>query len=130
MDIQFTDVCFITNDVLRLRAFYEAVFGGKAEGDEIHSGLTMGGVTFVFDHVDIAEENPTFRYIKAGNANNVIVGFNVNDVDAEYNRLLPLGAEMLNKPTTHPWGARSFQFKDPDGNILNFRSFPVVSKIL
>ncbi len=124
MDIQFTDICFITNDVLRLRAFYEAVIGGKAEGDEIHSGLTTGGVTFVFDHVDIAEENPTFRYIKAGDANNVIVGFNVNDVDAEYNRLLPLGAEMLNKPTTHPWGARSFQFKDPDGNILNFRSLP------
>lgn len=47
MDIQFTDVCFITNDVLRLREFYEAVFGGKAEGDEIHSGLTIGGVTFV-----------------------------------------------------------------------------------
>jgi len=21
-----------------------------------------------------------------------------------------------------PWGARSFQFKDPDGNILYFRS--------
>jgi predicted enzyme related to lactoylglutathione lyase len=124
MDIQFTDVCFITNDVLRLRAFYEAVFGSRAEGDEIHSWLTAGGVTFVFDHVGIAEENTTFRYIKAGGANNIIVGFNVDDVDPEYNRLLPLGAEMLNEPATHPWGARSFQFKDPDGNILNFRSFP------
>ncbi len=52
----------------------------------------------------------------------MIVGFNVPDVDAEYKRLLLLGAEMLNEPTTHPWGARSFQFKDPDGNIVNFRS--------
>ncbi len=124
MSIQFTDICFITEDVLKLRAFYEAVFGGKAEGDEIHSGLTIGGVTFVFDHVDIADDNPTFRYIKAGDANNVIVGFNVDDADEEYNRLIVLGPEMLNEPTTHPWGARSFQFKDPDGNILNFRSFP------
>jgi uncharacterized glyoxalase superfamily protein PhnB len=24
--------------------------------------------------------------------------------------------------TTHPWGARSFQFRDPDGNIINFRT--------
>ena len=124
MNIQFTDVCFITNDVLRLRAFYEAVFGVKAEGDEIHSGISIEGLTLVFDHVDIAEENQTFRYVEAGGANNVIIGFNVDDVDAEYNRLLPLGAIMLNEPTTHPWGARSFQFRDPDGNILNFRSLP------
>ena len=53
-----------------------------------------------------------------------IIGFNIGDVDAEYNRLLPLGVEMLNKPTTHPWGARSVQFRDPDGNILNFRTIP------
>jgi uncharacterized glyoxalase superfamily protein PhnB len=78
----------------------------------------------VFDQVGIADENPTFRYVYAGGANNVIVGFNVDDVDAEYKRLLPLGAQMLNEPTTHQWGARSFQFRDPDGNILNFRSVP------
>ena len=52
----------------------------------------------------------------------MIVGFNVDDVDAEYKRLLPLVAEMLNEPTSHPWGARSFQIKDPDGNILNLRT--------
>jgi predicted enzyme related to lactoylglutathione lyase len=130
MNHRFTDVCFITNDVLRLRAFYEAVFGVKAEGDEIHSGISVDGLTLVFDHVDIADENPTFRYVKAGGANNVIVGFNVDDVDAEYKRLLILGAEMLNEPTTHPWGARSFQFRDPDGNILNFRSMLRNDKLL
>ena len=99
--IIFTDVCFITNDVLRLRAFYEAVFGVSAEGDEIHSGISIDGLTLVFDHVDIADDNPTFQYVGAGGANNVIIGFNVDDVDAEYKRLLSLGAEMLNKPTTH-----------------------------
>ena len=39
MSIQFTDICFITNDVMRLRAFYESVFGSKSEGDEVHSTL-------------------------------------------------------------------------------------------
>lgn len=34
MSKQFTDLCFVTKDVLRLCAFYESVFGGKAEGDE------------------------------------------------------------------------------------------------
>ncbi|MCL2153728.1 MAG: VOC family protein [Oscillospiraceae bacterium] len=122
MTHKFTDVCFITSDVLRLRAFYETVFGVIAEGDEIHSGISMDGLTLVFDHVDIAEENPAFRYVEAGGVNNVIVGFNVDDVDAEYQRFLLLDTEMLNEPTTHSWGARSFQFRDPDGNIINFRS--------
>ncbi|MCL2486015.1 MAG: VOC family protein [Oscillospiraceae bacterium] len=122
MSAKFTDICFITNDVIRLRGFYESVFGVKAEGDEIHSGIALDGLTLVFDHVDIADENPAFRYVSAGGANNVIVGFNVDDVDAEHQRVLSLGAETLNEPTTHPWGARSFQFRDPDGNILNFRS--------
>ncbi len=124
MTIQFTDVCLITGDVLRLRTFYETVFNGTAEGDEIHSTLIAGGVAFTFDSVAPLQESSVFHYVSTGGANNVIIGFNVDDVDAEYKRLLPLGVEMLNQPTTHPWGARSFQFKDPEGNILNFRSFP------
>ena len=124
MSIQFTDVCYITNDVLKLRTFYEAVFGVKSEGDEWHSGLTVAGLTFCFDNASNLQDMPAFCYVAGGGANNVIVGFNVDDVDVEYERILKLGAKMLNEPTTHPWGARSFQFKDPDGNILNFRSWP------
>jgi len=122
MSIQFTDVCFITADVLRLRAFYETIFGGKAGGDEVHSGLALDGIQFIFDNIDPLQKNSAFSYVLAGGSNNVIVGFDVDDVNAEYKRLLQLGVDMLNEPTTHPWGARSFQFKDPDGNILNFRT--------
>ena len=122
--MNFTDVCYITNDVLKLRVFYEAVFGVKAEGDEWHSGLTVHGLTFCFDNASNLQDMSAFRYVEGGGANNVIISFNVEDVDVEYERLLALGVEILNQPTTHPWGARSFQFKDLDGNILNFRSFP------
>jgi len=124
MNMHFTDVCFITNDVLRLCAFYESVFGGKAEGDEWHSTLGISGLHFVF----LLEKNSDFYYEFAGNASNTILSFNVDDLDVEYRRLISLGAEMINEPTTHPWGARSFQFKDPDGNILNFRSLPKEGK--
>ena len=48
--MKFTDVCFITNDVLRLRAFYEAVFGIQSEGDEIHSGIGKELVTKCKDY--------------------------------------------------------------------------------
>ena len=123
MVIQFTDICFITEDVLRLRTFYESVFSGTAEGNEVHSSLIAGDVTFTFDYFEPLQESSLFHYVSAGGANSVIVGFNVDDTDTEYKRLMPLGVEMLNQPTTHPWGVRSFQFKDSDGNILNFRSF-------
>jgi len=51
MGIQFTDICLITTDVLRLCAFYERVFKGTAEGDAFHSTLVAGGVNLTFDHV-------------------------------------------------------------------------------
>jgi len=119
--MQFTDVCFVTKDVLRLAAFYETVFGGTAQGDAGHAWLEAAGVMLVFDPASLEEYGP-FSYVAAGGTNNVIIGFNVDDVDAEYRRLLTLGVKMINEPTSHPWGARSFQFRDVDGNILNFRT--------
>jgi len=124
MAIQFTDICFITNDVLRLRTFYEIIFGVKAEGDEIHSSITLDRLTITIDFVEPLQKSLSFQYVSGRSSDNMIIGFNVDDVDAEYERLLLLDVEMLNQPTTHPWGAWSFQFKDSDGNILNFRSFP------
>lgn len=124
MSFQFSDICFITNDVLRMRGFYEAVFNCKAEGDEYHSTLNAYGASFTFDYAVPLKELEAFHYVSTKGANNVVFGFNVDDIDVEYKRLLLLNADMLNQPTTHPWGARSFQFKDPDGNILNFRSLP------
>lgn len=122
MPIRFSDICLVTEDVMRLRSFYASVFGGEAEGDDMHSTLELKGLTLTFDYSVPLRENPVFSYVTGGKSNNVIIGFDVDDVDTEYQRLLQLGVEMLNQPTTHPWGARSFQFKDPDGNILNFRS--------
>ena len=120
MSAQFTDLCFVTNDVLRLRAFYETVFGGKSEGDEWHSTLQVGGLHIVF----LLERNSDFYYEFVDGGSNTGLSFKVDDVDAEYGRLLTLGIEPHTKPTTHPWGARSFQVKDPDGNFLNFRTIP------
>ena len=62
-----------------------------------------------------------FRYITTGGARHVILSFDVDDVDEQYRRLLSMDVETINRPTTHPWGARSFHFRDPDGNVINFR---------
>jgi len=120
--MQFSDICFITEDVLKMRTFYEAVFGVKAEGDAYHSVLFIGNLALTLDCATLLKENHSFAYVSGKSSDNTIICFQADDIDAEYQRLLTLGAEMLNQPTTHPWGARSFQFRDPDGNILNFRS--------
>ncbi len=37
------------------------------------------------------------------------------DVDAAAARIKAAGGTLLNEPEDRPWGARMFQFKDPDG---------------
>lgn len=120
--IKFMDICFITEDVFRLKQFYETIFDVEAEGDEIHSTITLDGLMIAFDSAKLLKDHHCFGYVSGESANNTIVGFYVDNVDEEFERLKALGIAMLNQPTTHPWGARSFQFKDPDGNILNFRT--------
>jgi uncharacterized glyoxalase superfamily protein PhnB len=50
----------------------------------------------------------------------VIIEFQVDDVDAEHERLQELDVEIVAPPTTHPWGRRAMQFLDPDGNVITF----------
>lgn len=37
------------------------------------------------------------------------------DVDAAAERIRAAGGTLLNEPEDRPWGARMFQFRDPDG---------------
>ena len=37
------------------------------------------------------------------------------DVDAAAERIKAAGGELLSEPADRPWGARMFQFRDPDG---------------
>lgn len=41
------------------------------------------------------------------------------DVDAEYGRLTDHLDEVVQVPTTMPWGNRSLLVRDPDGNLVN-----------
>ena len=42
----------------------------------------------------------------------------VDDVDAEYERLLTAGISVERPPVTYPWGYRAIGFRDPDGNNI------------
>lgn len=54
-----------------------------------------------------------------GSKNNIIE-FLVDNVDDEYERIKELTTDIIQQPTTMPWGNRSLLFCDPDGNLINF----------
>lgn len=49
-----------------------------------------------------------------------ILQFRVRDVDKEYARLQGIVKTWVKPPTNQPWGTRSFYFRDPDGNLVDF----------
>ncbi|WP_412850515.1 VOC family protein [Chryseobacterium sp. PMSZPI] len=51
---------------------------------------------------------------------NTIIEFLVSNVDEEYERIKGLASQVVQEPTTMPWGNRSLLFRDPDGNLINF----------
>ena len=109
--MRLTSVRIITDDVARLVGFYEQATGltahWRAERFAELAGLAIGGA------------ETTNAAVPASNRT-AIVEFQVDDVDREYARLTELAPEIVQEPTTMPWGNRSLLFRDPDGNLVNF----------
>lgn len=57
----------------------------------------------------------------AANAS-MLIEFEVDNIDAEYQRLQHLPVEWVQKLTSFPWEMRAFYIRDPEGNIVNFYS--------
>ncbi len=103
-------VCIITNDVIRLSEFYSVIFSIKPVGDNTHAS---------FDDMQLAIWNP--GNVKVSPIKNISLMYYVEDIEMEYKRLskYPVIRELTNI-IKQPWGVRSFNFNDPDGNIVNF----------
>lgn len=109
------EVSLLTNDVIHLANFYKQLLGTENNSDDsTHQTI-------------IAEETMFTIYndgsIKNNNNQNMCLAFTVEDIDAEYNKLLDLGVTIIEKPTVRPWGATNMSFYDPDGNVVYLRSF-------
>jgi catechol 2,3-dioxygenase-like lactoylglutathione lyase family enzyme len=123
-----TNACLITKDVKRLVDFYEPVLLLKAKRSaddyaELPTGL---GVLAIFSAK--AQEDYIPGSAEAAKNKSVILEFKVADVDREYRRLQSLVKTWVKPPTTQPWGTRSFYFRDPDGNLVNFYTPPNPTK--
>ena len=119
--MKFSGICLTTKDVTALADFYTKVLEVEAEGDATHVELhTKGGGIAIFSAAGMESMAP--RSTQGIGYGGVILTFEVEDVDAAYERLKLLDVEFIKLPETHPWGARSVWFKDPDGNIVDFFS--------
>ena len=109
------EVGLLTNDVLRLADFYKQLLEiDNGSEDEIHQFL-------------IAEETALTIYNDGTEKNNqnqnICLAFTVDDME-EYQKVLALGAKIIEAPVKRPWGAVNMSFYDPDNNMIFFRSFP------
>ena len=118
--MNFVSIRVITDDVARLVGFYEQVTGVTATwSTPDFAELTTPACTLAIASTRTVALFGTDSARPAAN-HSVITEFRVADVDAEYDRLTPLDCEIVQKPTTMPWGNRSLLFRDPDGNLINF----------
>jgi len=114
------NTCLITKDVPLLVEFYTKILRipAKTSGNDYAEFHTPGAVLAIFS-AD-AQEQYLPGSAQAGSNKSAILEFEVADVDHEYTRLKDSVKDWVKPPTTQPWGTRSFYFRDPDGNLIDF----------
>ena len=118
--MEFVSVRVITDDIKRLVKFYEDVTGlAPTWYTADFAELATPGSTLAIGSTS------TMAMFGAGAArpadnHTAIIEFRVDDVDGEYRKLKTVISDVVQEPTTMPWGNRSVLFRDPDGNLINF----------
>ncbi|WP_130734655.1 VOC family protein [Flavobacterium sp. J27] len=116
----------ITADMKRLVSFFEEITATKANwATEDFAEVKLKSFTLAIGSLR------TLAFFGEGVAQaatnkSLIIEFLVDNVDKEFERIQQLTTEIVQQPTTMPWGNRSLLFRDPDGNLINF--FTPVSK--
>lgn len=74
-----------------------------------------------FDLMFVRTGLPTFKpdAMAGHDADGVLVALVVEDVDAEYERMISAGVEITTEILTEPWGERFFQITDPCGVVFH-----------
>lgn len=100
-----------------LRDFYATVLGEPGWEDESYSGWLAGGSWLMIGgHSEVNGKN--------SEPGRIILNFQTEDVEGEFNRIKGLGATVKQEPY-HPGGAEEMTlatFEDPDGNYFQLAS--------
>jgi len=118
--MNLVSIRIITANIVTLVEFYEKATGVEAKwstddfAEIVTSSFTLAiGSTRTLAFFGDGVAQPATN-------KSVIIEFLVENVDAEYERIKDLTDDIVQKPTTMPWGNRSLLFRDIDGNLINF----------
>jgi predicted enzyme related to lactoylglutathione lyase len=113
----------VTDDVEGLAAFYARLLGVSVTLNQYYVEVPAGAVTVGFSKRRFTEYTEDAPATGPKRRDEVILDFRVDDVDAEYERIIGLcGVTVVTPPATQPWGSRSMIFRDPGGNLVNVSS--------
>ena len=118
--MNFTSVRIITTDIKRLVKFFETITALPAKWytDDFAEVITRNGTLALGSIKTMSLFGDGL--IKPGVNQSLIIEFRVDNVDEVYERIRDFVGQVVQEPTTMPWGNRSLLFRDPDGNLINF----------
>jgi predicted enzyme related to lactoylglutathione lyase len=118
--MKLTSLRLISKDIKAAVAFYEQVIGITATWyTEDFAELSTNSITIAIGSIRTMQMFSEGLTDFAG-TKSTIIEFLVKDVNEEYERIKEIASEIIQEPTTMPWGNRSLLFCDPDGNMINF----------
>ena len=104
------EVCMLTNDVPRLASFYKRLLEvDNGSEDDTHQFILTEGTAMTIYNDGTVKNNQN---------RNICLAFTVEDMDAAYEKVLALGARIIEPPAKRPWGAVNMSFYDPDDNVI------------
>lgn len=120
MKAQINLITIWTNDINKMKEFYNQVLGFKIENDlGNYVEFKNDGARFAICMRDVM-----YGYSNEYRKESFGQGFELafpcespNDVDESFKQLISKGATSVHEPQDMPWNQRTALFADPDGNI-------------
>jgi uncharacterized glyoxalase superfamily protein PhnB len=116
--MKFASTRLVAADIKLMAGFYELLTGQPAEWlAPVFAEIVTPAATLA---IGSAETVGLFSPGSAepGANRTAILEFQVDDVDAEFERLKN-SAPVAQEPKTMPWGNRAAQFRDPEGTLVS-----------
>jgi len=117
----FATTLFVSNKDVS-RSFYERIFEKKPVFEDANSVVFKFGEVMINLLLDSEAPELIGPVTVASQSSGSRFQFTiqVDDVDAQAERLANLGIALVNGPLDRPWGIRTLLFADPDGHLWEF----------
>ena len=119
--MKLTSVRIISPNLKRLVEFFEKITGLTAQWyTDDFAEITTDKATLALGSTRTMSLFGEGLATQTTDKHSIIIEFQVANVDDDFERIKTFIDDIVQTPTTMPWGNRSLLFRDPDGNLINF----------